>query len=152
MSYTVLLRRRYTARVADETSASHEESRSGTALGQIRIGMRHKFTHQLAHFTDFDPKYRLSTPSSKRFVDNIIRELRKRHSPHIVFAISDNEWFILVQSKRKACSVAPVLNQQMPSLSLSRPKEVGFSRFSLKCSAVMLIFTSVGAERRTFPR
>jgi hypothetical protein len=28
--------------------------------------LRHKFTRQLAHFTDFDPKYRLSIPSNKR--------------------------------------------------------------------------------------
>jgi hypothetical protein len=52
--------------------------------------LRHKFTGQLAHFTDFDPKYRLSIPSNKLFVDNIARELRKRHSPTIVFAISED--------------------------------------------------------------
>jgi hypothetical protein len=52
--------------------------------------LRHKFTHQLAHFTDFDPKYRLSIPSEKLFVDNIARELQKRHSPAVVFAISED--------------------------------------------------------------
>jgi len=52
--------------------------------------MRHKFTHKLAHFTDFDPKYRLSIPSNKLFVDNIAIELRKRHSPNIVFALSED--------------------------------------------------------------
>ena len=52
--------------------------------------LRHKFTNQLAHFTDFDPKYRLSIPSSKLFVDNIALELQKRHSPNIVFAISED--------------------------------------------------------------
>ncbi len=52
--------------------------------------LRHKFTSQLAHFSDFDPKYRLAIPSSKLFVDNITRELRKRHSPGIVFAISED--------------------------------------------------------------
>jgi hypothetical protein len=52
--------------------------------------LRHKFTHQLAHFTDFDPKYRLSMPSNKLFVDNIAFELQKRHSPSIVFAISED--------------------------------------------------------------
>jgi hypothetical protein len=52
--------------------------------------LRHKFTNQLAHFTDFDPKYRLSIPSDKLFVDNIAVELRKRHSPNIVFAISED--------------------------------------------------------------
>lgn len=52
--------------------------------------LRHKFTNQLAHFADFDPKYRLPIPSNKLFVDNIARELQKRHSPSIVFAISED--------------------------------------------------------------
>jgi hypothetical protein len=52
--------------------------------------LRNKFTNQLAHFTDFDPKYRLSIPSNKLFVDNIAIELQKRHSPNIVFAISED--------------------------------------------------------------
>jgi hypothetical protein len=52
--------------------------------------LRHKFTNQLAHFTDFDPKYRVPIPSNKLFVDNIARELQKRHSPNIVFAISED--------------------------------------------------------------
>ena len=52
--------------------------------------LRHKFTSQLAHFTDFDPRYRLPIPSSKLFVDNIALELQKRHSPNIVFAISED--------------------------------------------------------------
>lgn len=52
--------------------------------------LRHKFRAQLAHFADFDPKYRLPIPSNKLFVDNIAAELRKRHSPDIVFAISED--------------------------------------------------------------
>ena len=52
--------------------------------------LRHKFTNQLAHFADFDPKFRLSIPSNKLFVDNIAIELQKRHSPSIVFAISED--------------------------------------------------------------
>jgi hypothetical protein len=52
--------------------------------------LRHKFTSKLAHFTDFDSKYRLSIPSDKLFVDNIARELKKRHSPNIVCAISED--------------------------------------------------------------
>jgi hypothetical protein len=52
--------------------------------------LRHKFTDQLAHFTDFDPKYRLFIPSDKLFVDNIVIELQKRHSPNIVFAMSED--------------------------------------------------------------
>jgi hypothetical protein len=52
--------------------------------------LRHKFTNQLAHFTDFDPKYRLSIPSHKLFADNIALELQRRHSPSIVFVISED--------------------------------------------------------------
>lgn len=52
--------------------------------------LRHKFTRQLAHFSDFDPRYRLPIPSSKLFVDNIAFELKKRHSPKVVFAISED--------------------------------------------------------------
>ncbi len=52
--------------------------------------LRHKFTNQLAHFTDFDLKYRLPISSDKLFVENIARELQKRHAPQIVFAISED--------------------------------------------------------------
>lgn len=52
--------------------------------------LRHKFTRQLAHFTDFDPRYRLPFSSDKLFADNIARELQKRHSPTVVFAISED--------------------------------------------------------------
>jgi hypothetical protein len=52
--------------------------------------LRHKFTGQLAHFTDFDPRYRLPIPSNRLFVEKIARELQKRHSPTIVFAISED--------------------------------------------------------------
>jgi hypothetical protein len=52
--------------------------------------LRHKFTSRLAHFADFDPKYRLPFPSNKLFVNNIASELQKRHSPRTVFAISED--------------------------------------------------------------
>jgi len=52
--------------------------------------LRHKSTNQLAHFADFDPKFRLSIPSNKLFVDNIAQELQKRRCPRIVFAISED--------------------------------------------------------------
>lgn len=45
---------------------------------------------RLAHFKDFDPKYRSSSPSNKLFVNNIALELQKRHSPQIVFALSED--------------------------------------------------------------
>jgi hypothetical protein len=52
--------------------------------------LRHKFTSRLPHFADFDPQYRLPIPSDRLFVGNITVELRKRHSPNIVFAISED--------------------------------------------------------------
>jgi hypothetical protein len=52
--------------------------------------LRHKFTARLPHFSDFDPKYRLSIQSNKFSADNIAIELQKRHSPNIVFAISED--------------------------------------------------------------
>jgi hypothetical protein len=51
---------------------------------------RHKFTEQLAHFSDFDPRYRLPIPSNRLFVDNVAIELQRRHSPNVVFAISED--------------------------------------------------------------
>jgi hypothetical protein len=50
--------------------------------------LRHKFTNRLAHFTDFDPKYRVAI--DKPFPDHIARELHRRHSPQIVFGISED--------------------------------------------------------------
>jgi hypothetical protein len=52
--------------------------------------LRHKFTDQLAHFADFDPRYRLPIPSNKLSADDIVRELQKRRSPAVVFAISED--------------------------------------------------------------
>lgn len=52
--------------------------------------LRHKFTSSLAHFADFDPRYRVSIPSNKLNVDNITIELQTRNSPGVVFAISED--------------------------------------------------------------
>ena len=52
--------------------------------------LRRKFTSQLAHFSDADPKYRLPIPGNRLFVENIAVELRKRQSPKIVYAISED--------------------------------------------------------------
>jgi hypothetical protein len=52
--------------------------------------LRHKFTSQLAHFKDFDTKYRVRIPGNRLFVENTAIELQKRHSPNIVFAISED--------------------------------------------------------------
>ena len=75
----------------------HSTRRSSSGANAIVIGRfcptpacAHKFTSKLAHFADFDPKYRLSIPSNKPFVENIVVELQKRHSPSVVFAISED--------------------------------------------------------------
>lgn len=52
--------------------------------------LRHKFTRRLAHFADFDPKYRVPIPSNKLFVGNTTAELLKRRSPNIVHVISED--------------------------------------------------------------
>jgi hypothetical protein len=52
--------------------------------------LRHKFTSRLAHFADFDSRYRVRIPSNKLFADNIARELQTRRSPSLVFAISED--------------------------------------------------------------
>ena len=52
--------------------------------------LRHKFTDRLAHFADFDPRYRLPIPSNKLFVNNIAAELRRRHCPNIIFVVSED--------------------------------------------------------------
>jgi hypothetical protein len=57
-------------------------------LGNPRL--RHKLIYQLAHFADFDPKFRLPFSSDKLFVENIAAELQKRHSPKIIFALSED--------------------------------------------------------------
>jgi hypothetical protein len=50
--------------------------------------LRHKFTNQLAHLADFDPKFRLPIPSNELFVESVVIELQKRHCPTIVMAFS----------------------------------------------------------------
>lgn len=52
--------------------------------------LRHKFTHQISHFKDFDPKYRIPISSNKLFIHNIAKELERRKSPRIVFVISED--------------------------------------------------------------
>jgi hypothetical protein len=52
--------------------------------------LRHKFINLLPHFADFDPMYRLPIPSNRLFVENIRIELKKRRSPDIVLAISED--------------------------------------------------------------
>ena len=94
--------------------------------------LRHKFTGQLAHFKDFDPQYRLPIPSNKLFVDNIARELDKRHSPKIVFAISEY----------------PALNQKEVLLVQALPQIVGRGMGTiLSCLPGRLAFVETEDER-----
>jgi hypothetical protein len=94
--------------------------------------LRHKFTDKLAHFTDFDPKYRLSILSNKLFVDNIAIELRKWHSPNIVFAISED----------------PALDQKELPLDEALKLVVGRGMGTvLSCIPGHLAFVETGDER-----
>jgi hypothetical protein len=68
--------------------------------------LRHKFTDALAHFDDFDPKFRLPFRSDKLFTDNIACELQKRHSPQTIHVISedpsiDGKDMLLVEALRQ---------------------------------------------------
>jgi len=94
--------------------------------------LRHKFTSQLAHFSDFDPKYRLPIPSNKLLAENIARELRKRHSPEIVFAISED----------------PSLDQQEVPLVEALKRVVGLGMGTvLSCIPGCLAFVETEDER-----
>jgi len=94
--------------------------------------LRHKFTSQLAHFADFDEKYRVAIPSNKLFVDNIVLELRKRHSPNVVFAISED----------------PALDQSEVSLVEALNKIVGRGMGTvLSCIPGRLAFVETEDER-----
>ncbi len=52
--------------------------------------LRHKFTNKLAHFTDFDSRYRLPIPASKLFAGNVAGELRRRRCPEVVYVMSED--------------------------------------------------------------
>ena len=94
--------------------------------------LRHKFTNQLAHFADFDPKYRLPIPSDKLFAKNIATELQKRHSPSIVFAISED----------------PALDQKELPLVEALPQIVGRGMGTvLSCIPGHLAFVETEDER-----
>lgn len=51
---------------------------------------RRKFLSKLAHFTDFDVKYRLPIPCGKLSVKEIAKQLQQRGSPTNVFVISES--------------------------------------------------------------
>jgi hypothetical protein len=93
--------------------------------------LRHKFISQLAHFSDFDPKYRLSL-NEKLLVHNIAFKLKNRRCPNIVYAISED----------------PVLDQKELPLSDVLPKIVGSGMGTvLCCSPGRLAFVETEDER-----
>ncbi len=94
--------------------------------------LRHKFTSQLAHFVDFDPKYRLPIPSKKLFAGNIAIELQKRHSPKVVYAISED----------------PALDQRELPLVQALERIVGYGMGTvLSCLPGRLAFVETEDER-----
>jgi len=75
--------------------------------------LRHKFTDQLAHFADFDPKYRLPIPSNKLSADNIARELQRRHSPNPIYRrFFYNSAMRLPNHTCESTTLAPVLRRK----------------------------------------
>ena len=68
--------------------------------------LRDKFTSKRAHFSDFDPKYRLSIPSDKLWVDNNILErngiyVKKIRTERPGYVIYEDEWQLVAEPFRK---------------------------------------------------
>ncbi|HVC47252.1 MAG TPA: hypothetical protein VND90_08385 [Terracidiphilus sp.] len=127
---------RYTRSVSHEISLiaafvkRNKRDRYREIISDSRL--RHKFTGRLAHFKDFDARYRLPFPSNRLFVDNIARELDKRHSPKIVFAISED----------------PALDQKEVPLAQALEKIVGHGLGTiLSCIPGRLAFVETEEER-----
>lgn len=94
--------------------------------------LRRRFTNQLAHFSDFDPKYRLPIPSHKLSGLTIVSELQKRHSPNMVFVISED----------------PVLDQKELPLTEALNQIVGRGMGSvISCIPGRLAFVETEDER-----
>lgn len=93
---------------------------------------RRKFTSELAHFKDFDPKFRVPIASAKLSARNIEIELARRHSPRLVFAISED----------------PALDQNEVVLSDVLPRIVGGGMGTvLSCIPGHLAFVETEDER-----
>jgi hypothetical protein len=127
---------RYTRIVHHESSLiaafvkRHKRERYREIVSDSRL--RHKFTSQLAHFEDFDPRYRLPISDSRLAADNIARELEKRHSPKIVFAISED----------------PALDQKEVPLVETLKQIVGYGMGTiLSCIPGRLAFVETEDER-----
>jgi hypothetical protein len=104
-------------------------------LGDARL--RHKFTHRLAHFADFDPRYRVPIPSSRLSVDDAARELQKRQCPAVVFAMSED----------------PILNQMELPLIEALQRIIGRGMGTiLSCIPGRLAFVETEDERYILER
>jgi hypothetical protein len=98
---------------------------------------RHKFISLLAHFSDFDPQYRAPLSSNKLHAANIALELLKRHSPSVVFAISEN----------------PALDQKELPLVEVLKETVGYGMGTvLSCIPGQLAFVETEDERYILER
>lgn len=94
--------------------------------------LRPKFIRELPHFRDFDRKFRLPIPSDKLSIQSILRELQRRHSPAVVFAISED----------------PALDQQDLPLADALDRIVGRGMGTiLSCVPGRLVFVQTEDER-----
>jgi len=94
--------------------------------------LRHKFIKLLHDFRHFDPRYRLPFQSDKLFAENIARELQKRHSPKLVYAISED----------------PSLDQREVPLVETLERIVGYGMGTiLSCIPARLAFVETEDER-----
>ncbi len=99
--------------------------------------LRRKFTDKLAHFADFDPAYRLPFDGKKLFPDSIARELLKRNSPNVIFAISED----------------PTLDQKELPLLEALNRIVGYGMGTvLSCIPGRLAFVETEEERYMLER
>jgi hypothetical protein len=94
--------------------------------------LRQKFIDKLAHFSDFDPRYRSSIEGDNLVIDNIASQLEKKHSPKIIYAIS----------------ASPALDQKELSLVEALHKTVGSHTGTvLSCIPGRLAFVETEGER-----
>ena len=94
--------------------------------------LRRKFIKLLPDFRHFDPRYRLPFESDKLFAGNVARELQKRHSPSLVYAISED----------------PALDQKEVPLVETLERIVGYGMGTiLSCIPGRLAFVETEDER-----
>ncbi|HEY4354721.1 MAG TPA: hypothetical protein VGN16_03160 [Acidobacteriaceae bacterium] len=98
----------------------------------LNASLRRKFISELAHFKHFDSRYRVPLLSQKLFVENIMVELQKRHSPNTIFVISED----------------PRLDRQEMALAEALSRIVGSGMGTvLSCIPGSLVFVETEDER-----